>query len=154
MIQKISKNYRVQIRVGDGRLHPSLRWAAGLCSYSKRVIYVSKDGTKQKRINTIFHELGHIYCFDNNLWTRYHYNKHWDELTVDDAIGVIRTGLKAERWIESWAESEQKKWYPNMKYEVAYYKPHNVKKYREKYLINYYNLLGPVTAPSSKRNAL
>ena len=50
-------------------------------------------------INSMFHELGHVYCYRNGLFVEYHnVNNTYD--------AIIRTALKAERYVDRWAGVE------------------------------------------------
>lgn len=76
---------------------------------------ITINGNIEKRneiLSTFFHELGHIYCYDNNLWNSYHkecYSKN-----------TRRTALKAERWVDKWAEKELYKYNNKIKFIPSY----------------------------------
>lgn len=57
----------------------------------------------------LFHELGHIYCYNNNIWKNYHFN-YSIPLTRQKKDLVLKLGLKAERWVDKWAMKEIKKY--------------------------------------------
>lgn len=78
-------------------------------------------------ISSFFHELGHDHCYRKNIWNEYHH--------PSDSSCVIKTGLKAKRWIDRWSTHEmEKKWYPRMKYHRSYYTKYGVDWYRKNYL--------------------
>jgi len=85
--------------------------------YKKIVVNLLFSKNKQLIINTIFHELGHHYCYQNNKWPTYHYTKSDKNITKKDIRNFNRTAIKAEKWVDNWAEKEQKKWFPNLPFE-------------------------------------
>lgn len=111
----------------------------GRCSYTEGKIFLNTGlkNNKKRMICVLFHELGHIYCYKNKIWDSYHYNKRISELTSKEKRLVILTGLKAERWVERWAEKEVKKYFPRIKYPFGYYQDEKAKYYIKNYLALY-----------------
>lgn len=74
------------------------------CDYTKgSIVFNTKAEMSFKtKVQLLFHELGHIHCYKNGIWRSYHFNRD-KPLTEDQKRLVIRTGLKAERWIDKWA---------------------------------------------------
>lgn len=108
----------------------------GKCNVRDKIIYLNfykLRGNFELKINTIFHELGHIHCQNNNLWVAYH--------TQLSAQKVIRTGLKAERWVDEWGIKEMKKYFPEIKILRSYSKRHTVRRYRKFFLSYFRNKL-------------
>ncbi len=68
-------------------------------------------------INTIFHELGHHYCYVNGIYNGYHIKKSDKYWTRKEKIKYIQQAYKAEKWVENWAEVEQKKYFPKVKFD-------------------------------------
>lgn len=71
-------------------------------------------------ISTFFHEIGHIYCWNNNLWSSYHVNRPLIELTERERDLYIKTALKAERWVDRWARREMSKHFSTIEYNPGY----------------------------------
>lgn len=93
----------------------------GACSYWDGTVYITRSKANydfKKRIHVLFHELGHIYCYENRIWPFYHYYKK-DEFNRKK---YIQTGLKAERWVENWATKEAKKHFPRFKFKSEAYR--------------------------------
>lgn len=74
-------------------------------------------------IPIIFHELGHKYCFENNLFVAYHYE-------TDKRLFKL-TALKAERFVDRWAANEMKKNGFDFEYPMYYYNKNRVKYFKE-----------------------
>ena len=47
----------------------------GSSRYWNRSISISLNQSCTGMISTFFHEVGHQYCWDNNIWKSYHINK-------------------------------------------------------------------------------
>lgn len=86
------------------------------------------------RAQLLFHELGHIYCFNNNIWSSYHTSKR---LTRARKQKIIYTALKAEKWVDMWAEQQYALYYPNFKFERFYNNSQIVKAFREHFLTQF-----------------
>lgn len=80
-------------------------------------ISINRNAKKQVLPFMFFHELGHSHCCKNNIWKNYH---NWSSKTWK---GYKSTALKAEKWIDSWAETEVNKFFKN----VDSYKPYHTK---------------------------
>jgi hypothetical protein len=52
----------------------------------------------------------------------YHIDKPIEEMDSIEKRKYVRTALKAERWVEKWAEKEMKKHFTGIKYPSGYYK--------------------------------
>lgn len=97
---------------------------------TKEIFIDSKGLGLNTQISAVFHELGHVHCIKNGLWKKYHSDPP-----------DMRTALRAEVWIENWAEKEFKKYFPN-----GYYGPYDrfyrydetsrnfLKQYNEQYM--------------------
>jgi hypothetical protein len=132
MLKEIRKYYNIRsIKYGG---HPNLDYAYGVCNYTDGIIYLHSKLKKDPDIavKVVLHEVGHIFCYRNDIWKNYHINKK--RLTRQDKNKIIRIGLKAERWIENWAEKELKKWRPDLVYVKHYYTTEKEKLYKERYL--------------------
>jgi len=81
------------------------------CDYINGKITLNKDRNFEfiDKAFLLFHELGHIHCYINGIWKNYHFDLG-NVLTTEKKNLVIKTGLKAERWIDNWAMNEVKKY--------------------------------------------
>ncbi len=105
----------------------------GRCWYEKGVVYLNYDklyDNEKRKLQVLFHELGHIYCYRNKIWKSYHTRPR----TRQQKRKLIATGLKAERWIDNWAEKEIRKYIPGFIFVKGYNNKEKVKYYREEYL--------------------
>lgn len=96
----------------------------------KQIQINSKFKHKTKKlIPIIFHELGHKYCYDNDIFHAYHY---------ENDIRLFKlTALKAERYVDRWAAKEMKKHGFTNEYPMFYYSKARTKNFK-KYIKNYY----------------
>jgi hypothetical protein len=74
-------------------------------------------------IPILFHELGHKYCFDNNIFYHYHNETNLRLAKL--------TALKAERYVDRWANKEMKKFNIEIDYPMFYYHPVRVKHFKK-----------------------
>jgi predicted SprT family Zn-dependent metalloprotease len=110
----------------------------GKCDYQNGVIklnYFMVAGNEEEKIRSLFHELGHIHCYQNGLWKGSHNPRF--PLNRKDKKTLILTALKAEKWIDNWAEQELKKYYPSFKYKKEFSTKEGIKTYRNEILSKY-----------------
>lgn len=97
---------------------------SGMADYSNGVIYLnlSKDHNKTMRhmFSTLFHEIGHCVAYKERKFKAYHHRKEEHNLTYQDKLAIVRTGLRAEQYVDRWGEREFKKYYPNERYARSY----------------------------------
>ena len=107
--------------------------------FQKYHIYINKSNycIPKSYLCTFFHELGHVYCHRNGIWKKHHNTPKY--IDREYALSVIRTGLKAERWVDKWAKNEISKFYPKIKQFQEYsskerkdwYRENIIKKFRQ-----------------------
>lgn len=79
--------------------------AGEYCNYTKTVFVFDNDDLVEM-VSVLFHELGHDYCAKNNLWVNYHRRPaNFDE--------VRKLAVRAELWVDKWAEKEYNRIFPN-----------------------------------------
>ena len=71
---------------------------------------------KEHYLTVFFHELGHVYCWKNDVWYSYH---HFDGTKEKYRVFAL-TGFKAEKWVDKWGEKEHKKYFPKLYYCATY----------------------------------
>ena len=81
-------------------------------------------------IPILFHELGHKHCFDNNIY--YHYHNE-----TNSRLAKL-TALKAERYVDKWANKEMNKFNTGIEYPMFYFKKSRVENFK-KYWIDCVN---------------
>jgi hypothetical protein len=113
-IKNLAKEYGVRLYF-NGRTD-----SLGQARFWTRSISVNKDLTPRQMLSVFFHELGHIYCHEVGKWAGYHNPKSPDEMTDQEKTIVIKTALKAERWVDNWARQEMTKHFPGVKYYTNY----------------------------------
>jgi hypothetical protein len=97
---------------------------------SKKKLFISKLYPKYKQFCTILHELGHVYCHKNGIWKKYHRERR---TKVD-----IKTALKAEVWVDKWAENKFKDLFPKGFKGKPYWNTYKFNKECKDYLREYY----------------
>lgn len=114
--REITKYYGVKLRYFcDYRANAMY----GLAHLEKSSIRLNSaiDASEASFFSALFHEIGHIHCYKNNIWPVYHKRKI-------DTAALLRafklTAYKAECWIDKWAEKEMKKHLPSLNYVVSY----------------------------------
>lgn len=111
---ELSREYGVRLHFNKtDKSHGSAR-------YWNNSISINPNQSAVGMLSTFFHEMGHIYCWDNSLWRSFHFNKSIDDLSSDEKRKLVLTALKAERWVDRWAKKEMKKHFPHLKYIDGY----------------------------------
>lgn len=97
---------------------------SGAAEYMDGMIYISrlKDHNKTERhvMSTLFHEIGHCVAFREKKFKAYHYGKADERLTAADRMAIVRTGLRAEQYVDKWGEREFRKHFPAERYVRSY----------------------------------
>lgn len=66
----------------------------------REIIYIDKNLSRKALTETVFHELGHIYCVRKGIWKKFHEESNYSAIK----------SFKAENWIEHWAKKEWDAW--------------------------------------------
>lgn len=111
-LKPIAKHYKVRIFYSKT---PSPGVAGYRNSKKSFTINLVNCNTPEKIITCFFHELGHIYCIRHGLWRSFHEMESGKNISK-----VRRTALKAELWIDKWAQTEMNKWFPEIGYSGSY----------------------------------
>ena len=69
-------------------------------------------------ISQFFHEFSHIICARENLFPAYHRTKL--KMSKADKLAVLRTGLRAELFVDKMAKSISKSYFPGCPFTKAY----------------------------------
>ncbi len=103
MLSTLAKFYEVKLEItkkNPMKLH-------GWYDLRNNTIYIPetlKCDTSQY-LSVFFHEAGHHHCVKNGLWKNYH------NPSVKLSIRK-KTALKAERWVDKWAEKQFYSFFP------------------------------------------
>lgn len=73
-----------------------------------------------QKVFIFFHELGHIHCYNNDIWERYHKHKPYSEFTLEEIPEYVEYALDAEQWVDQWAATEMAKNFPEITYPFTY----------------------------------
>ena len=128
-LKLIEKEYNVKIKFVKKIIidHNETEWM-GTCFPEEKLILLCKYTLASSYsftsfIGAIFHEIGHIYCWENNIYPYYHqkYSLKYFKRHYRKVYRNIRlTGFKAEKYVDNWAAQQMKKHYPRCKYPYAY----------------------------------
>lgn len=77
----------------------------------------------------LFHEIGHIYCYDNKKYIKYH--SDCDDDLDEMSIYVRKYGLRAERFVDKIGAELMKLYFPDTEYQSCYSKAEDVKWYHD-----------------------
>mgnify|MGYP006267002755 CR=1 FL=1 len=70
--------------------------------------------------SAIFHEMGHLYCQQNNIYRAYHVTALKEKLTAKEKRALVQTGWRAETYVDRWGAKEMSKYFPDLKYQPGY----------------------------------
>ena len=91
----LAKEYQV-------RLHFNIdKTSVGSARYWSNSISINTNQSALGMLSTFFHEMGHIYCWNNSLLKSFHINKPIEKLTKKEKRNYILTALRAERWVDN-----------------------------------------------------
>lgn len=139
LIKLFAKHYKIKVKFNkelgvDG--HAEFR------TYNKTgVLKIVISRNSKAPLDVFFHELGHIHCAVNRLWSAYHYFGNTKKLTIAQLQTHNRTAIKAERWVDYWGRTEKLKWFPNTGYYLSYEGSDGAQWLHENYLLFFKLLL-------------
>ncbi len=123
-LQRIAQEYNVHVVFRKWRKgNPGGTWQV-----NRITIYCRPGLSRTWYLSTLFHELGHLYCYQNGLWKNYH-------LTRSNIHKIRKIALKAERYVDKHACNTLKKYDPAIEYHMFYSKPG-----APEFLKNYYKI--------------
>lgn len=87
------------------------------CADRKITIDLNEATTIEWFWSLVFHELAHIYCYDNNIYRTYHH----DTLSGNEMLAYARKmSLRIERYVDNLGKKNMKKFFPGLKFERSY----------------------------------
>lgn len=116
-LRKIEKLYNIKI------YSRNLKCCRGYANTWNGFIVISYNLNKTRKdyLETIFHELGHLYCYKHKIYPDYHLSIRKTKPTLKEFRGKIKWALRAERYVDNWAEKELKQYDARFKYHKTYY---------------------------------
>lgn len=109
-IYKVAKQWQIQVSICETPPGYGGAWLPNK-------VWLSEKLTPQHLLNCFYHELGHQYCFVNGLFNVYH-NRLVN--TAENRSTFKKTALKAERYVDKWAEKQFKLNFPQLHYHCSY----------------------------------
>lgn len=113
-LRKIAELYGAKLRF-NSRLD-----VLGRCDYKNSIIYLKVTDDEKQNLSTLFHEIGHIYCYEHCIYPSYHHSKPRIFLGKAEVQSARYTAFRAECYVERWAKLELKKYYPEVRYQGYY----------------------------------
>ncbi len=113
-LKRILKNYGIKYRIRN------VKNCMGSASVFNNTIELSSCNIKTRKelLSVTFHEICHILCYRAKKYYNYHY---YTEKPMKNKIKtLIRTGLKAEKYVDKVAKKLIKNYYPKFKFEISY----------------------------------
>lgn len=125
--EAISNKEKYQLKAFVKSLDPKLtlrfkKYVGGSGSYVYKtktvVINTSYDLSIQDALSVLFHELCHYHCTQERIFTKYHDFKTDKEYLES----TIKTGLRAERFVDRLAQKFMRDFFPGIRYLRGYTK--------------------------------
>ena len=137
--KKIDKQCKEQVRYFLKTFGVRVRfvkkgWCSAIVGENLIEIDLRETYTVQKMWSCVLHELGHIYCYQNNLYEIY----HKENISPKKFAKYIRRyGLRAERYVDKVGERLMKDYFPDIPFIGCYSSEDSVKWYRKWVKRNY-----------------
>ncbi len=131
----LSKTHRKQLKLigkayGATVHFRKLANAGGLAYCKRRKVLLSTDLEVKYAYQALFHELGHLYAYQNKIYPAYHCHDDLDDEKKRKAFKAM--ALKAERWVDKWGHKEYRKVCPFFgRWERSYYSKQEIKFLKE-----------------------
>lgn len=96
IISTILKNNKIKLK------HVNLKQCGGTADEEKRTIYISRHiKNKGKYLSAVFHEIGHIFCYDTGTYPIYHHKLNVEMEKIKKVMKL--TAWRAEKYVDEWA---------------------------------------------------
>lgn len=121
--RKTQKKHRDQVREFlkqfNVRVHYIKKgWSSVLVDERLMEIDYREARTIQELWSIMFHELSHIYCYENNLYYKFHHQEFDSE--QEENLYMHRYGLRAERFVDKKAKWLMSLYLPDIPFKSAY----------------------------------
>jgi len=133
LCQMFGVKYRLVRRSQEG-----WGWACADVFREEIQINVNITCTKNVFVSTILHEICHIVAYRQGKFKLYHSD---NTKTKANILGIIRTGLRAERYVDAQAKKLMKGLFPGMRYDYSYNLKEDVEWFHRVYLSQYKDML-------------
>lgn len=126
LITQIAKEYKIRVYwYSDINNNCGIAYHKSDPATNRESIHILKHPKVKDYLSTLFHELGHSYCYRNNVWSAYHnkraiFRNGRSYHKTKDLKTILRTGYKAERWVDKWGRREMYKHFPHLTYRMGY----------------------------------
>lgn len=136
IIKDICKTVGVRIH------HKNIKSFSGQAKLPERIIEISTKFIKSRReyLSTFFHELGHFYCYDNDIYPIFHGKRDFNSI-LDEFKAMKLTALRAEKFVDKWAAKIMRKYFPKIRFVHAYNSYHDRNWLKTKLEKHYKNFL-------------
>jgi hypothetical protein len=129
ILSELAQEYSIRIFYSSSNNY-YWRYISGHTSSNNASLTISTNQSASYMISTFFHELGHIHCFKTGKWQAFHIHKNPRYMSKTEKSLYLRTAVKAEKWVDKWAEKEMKKHFPQIKYSPGYSDPEIVAEFK------------------------
>ncbi len=120
-MKQIIKQLRKIAKFHDLKLKTSSFSSGADAHLNKDLIFLGyKDFEENELITAFFHELSHFYCMYEGKFAIFHDLKPVSECTTEELIIWVKTGLRAERYVDKVGKRIMALYYPDMEYESGY----------------------------------
>jgi hypothetical protein len=110
-IDIVESKYNVKVSI---KKLDSIAYGESCCTNKRTINISSKVKNINKFVFCLFHEAGHFYCYDNHIYPAYHRCMATQFMTQKQKRALILTAWKAEKYVDNWANSEMKKYFPEL----------------------------------------
>lgn len=112
-IRQIAVAFRVHV------IFCNLRHAGGEAHMRENLVKICTSQNNTSALQVLFHEIGHIHCYRNQIFPAYHSKVQRQNRA--QRLALVRTALRAERWVDAWGEREYRLWFPDgPRWKVSY----------------------------------
>jgi predicted SprT family Zn-dependent metalloprotease len=121
-------------------VHRSLQWGWAYANVFEGEIFINLGHkcTKNVFISAVLHEICHIIAHRQGKFKLYHADNTDNK---DNIRAILRTGLRAERYVDNQAKALMKGLFPGMRYDYSYLRKEDVLWFHEVQLKHYKKLL-------------
>lgn len=113
----------------------------GEADFTNGIAFIDPS-VKQRRefISMVLHELWHCLCYQQDLYSTYHYKK--TPRTKEEIKKFRKVAFRAEVFVDKKAQQMMEVYFPGIPYEKAYRTKEDRQWYYDNYLNKYYSLEG------------
>lgn len=142
LIKYIECKYNIKIKIYSSSYFKKITGSKHTVAFTRcfnSEIYINRKILKYSKsfiLRAVLHECGHVYCYRNGLFKKYHVTSFINISDENKRLKIL-TALKAERYVDKWAAKELKKIDGRMKYDFPYSQKNNIKIFKKLYMKNF-----------------